>query len=329
MEDSPVEESQIKLFGLTANHELAKAVAEELHQPLSQIDIKRFADGEIYERILESVRGDDVYVIAPIAEEVNDAFMELMIIVDALRRASAAKISLVIPYLGYARQDRKAKGREPITAKMVASLLEMNGADRVVSIDLHADQLQGFFDIPVDHMQAAPLLSDYFYSRKMLDDLVVVSPDHTGAGRARKFANLLNAPWGVVNDHVAMTTPASPDAIVGDVQGRRAIIVDDIVDTGKRVQMTAKALRANGATDVLVVAPHAVLSGDAATRLAQDDNISRFVFTDTLAMPEEKQSAKFTRLSVAPLLAETIERIHENRVLDVLLRSHHNPDAKI
>lgn len=324
-----MEESQIKLFGLSANNELARAVAEELHQPLSQIDIKRFADGEIYERILESVRGDDVYVIAPIAEEVNDAFMELMIIVDALRRASAAKISLVIPYLGYARQDRKAKAREPITAKMVASLFEMNGVDRVVSIDLHADQLQGFFDIPVDHMQAAPLLSDYFYSRKMLDDLVVVSPDHTGAGRARKFATLLDAPWGVVNDHVAMTTPDSPDAIVGDVHGRRAIIVDDIVDTGKRVQMTAKALRANGATDVLVVAPHAVLSGDAAGKLAQDDNISRFVFTDTLAMPEEKQSAKFTRLSVAPLLAETIERIHENRVLDVLLRSRHNPDAKI
>ncbi|TGE71908.1 ribose-phosphate diphosphokinase [Weissella confusa] len=322
-------ECEIKLFGMSANNKLARAVAEELHQPLSQIDIQRFADGEIYERVLESVRGDDVYIVAPIAEEVNDAFMEIMIVIDALRRASAGQINVVIPYLGYARQDRKAKSREPITAKMVASMLEMNGVDRVVAIDLHADQLQGFFDIPVDHLQAAPLLSDYFYSRNMTDDLVVVSPDHTGAGRARKFADLLHSPWGVVNDHVAMTTPESPDAIVGEVAGRRAIIVDDIVDTGRRVQMTARALRANGATDVFVVATHAVLSGDAAQRLAGDDNISRLVFTDTLTLPAEKQSAKFTTLSVAPLLAEAIQRIHDNRALDVLLKSRNNPEAKL
>lgn len=324
-----MEECQIKLFGLSANHELAEAVADELHQPLSQIDIKRFADGEIYERVLESVRGDDIYIVAPIAEEVNDAFMEIMIAVDALRRASAAHINVVIPYFGYARQDRKAKSREPITAKMVASLLEMDGIDRVLAVDLHADQLQGFFDIPVDHLQAAPLLSDYFYRRNMLENLVVVSPDHTGAGRARKFADLVNAPWGVVNDNVAMTTPESPDAIVGEVAGRRAIIVDDIVDTGRRVQMTARALRANGATDVFVVATHAVLSGDSAQRLAADENISNYIFTDTLLMPEAKQSAKFTRLSVAPLLADAIVRIHENRPLDILLKSRNNPDAKL
>ena len=304
-----MEECQIKLFGLSANHELAEAVADELHQPLSQIDIKRFADGEVYERVLESVRGDDIYIVAPIAEEANDAFMEIMIAVDALRRASAAHINVVIPYFGYARQDRKAKSREPITAKMVASLLEMDGIDRVLAVDLHADQLQGFFDIPVDHLQAAP--------------------DHTGAGRARKFADLVNAPWGVVNDNVAMTTPESPDAIVGEVAGRRAIIVDDIVDTGRRVQMTARALRANGATDVFVVATHAVLSGDSAQRLAADENISHYIFTDTLLMPEAKQSAKFTRLSVAPLLADAIVRIHENRPLDILLKSRNNPDAKL
>ncbi|XZO08141.1 ribose-phosphate pyrophosphokinase [Weissella paramesenteroides] len=322
-------ESQIKLLGLTANHELANAVAEELHMPLTQLDIKRFADGEIYERILESIRGDDVYVIAPIAEEVNDAFMEMMIVVDALRRASAGQITLVIPYLGYARQDRKAKSREPITAKMVASLIEMNGVDRVVSMDLHAAQLQGFFDIPVDHLQAAPLLTDYFYSRNLTDDLVVVSPDHTGAGRARKFADLLGAPWGIVNDNVAISDPTSADAIVGDVKGRRAIIVDDIVDTGYRVQMTAKALLANGATEVYVAATHPVLSGQAAENLAADKNIERLIFTDTLRIPEEKQSSKFTTLSVAPLFAEAIRRIHEHKQIDVLLRSNNKPEVNL
>lgn len=322
-------ESQITLLGLSTNYTLAKSVAEELNIPLTPVDIQRFADGEIYERVQESIRGDDVYVIAPIAEEVNDAFMEIMIVVDALRRSSAGQITVVMPYMGYARQDRKAKSREPITAKMVASLIEMNGVDRVVSIDLHAQQLQGFFDIPVDHLKAAPLLTDYFYSRNMTDNLVIVSPDHTGAGRARKFADILKAPWGVVNDNIAMTNPESTDAIVGDVSGRRAVIVDDIVDTGYRVQMTARALLANGATEVYVAATHPVLSGDAADKLATDDNIERYIFTDTIQIPEEKLNPKFTVLSIAPLLAEAIQRIHDNDRIDVLLRSSNNPDVNI
>jgi ribose-phosphate pyrophosphokinase len=322
-------ERGIKLFGLSTNHQLAKQIAEELHLPLSQIEIQRFADGEIYERVLESVRGDDVFVISPIAAEVNDALMEIMIAVDALRRTSAESITVVLPYYGYARQDRKARAREPITAKLVASMLEMNGVDRVLTIDLHAPQIQGFFDIPVDHLQAAPLLSDYFYGRNQLDDLVVVSADHTGAGRARIFADLLRSPWGVINDHAASLDPRRKDTIVGDVAGRRAIVIDDIIDTGNRVLLSAEALHYAGATDVIAVATHAVLSGDAAQRLSASPYISSVIVTDTLEIPAAKQFAKLTTLSVAPTLAEAIQRIHDNRPMDELLKSRNNPDAKI
>ncbi|QOD85685.1 ribose-phosphate pyrophosphokinase [Weissella viridescens] len=328
LEEEPVS-SELKLFGLSVNHALAKKVADELHMSLGQIDQASFADGEIYERILESVRGDDVFIIAPIATEANDAFMEIMIAVDALRRSSVDTINVVIPYFGYGRQDRKAKSREPITAKLVASLLEMNGVDRVVAVDFHADQLQGFFNNPVDHLLAAPLLSDYFFERKLTENLVVVSPDHTGAGRARKFADLLESPWGVINDSVASVMPESPDAIVGEVTGRRAIIIDDIIDSGRRMQMTAKALKANGATEVFAVSTHAVFSKDAGRVLANDANIDHIVVTDTVPIAPENQSSKLTVLSVAPLLAEAIKRIHQNEPLDELLKSHNNPTVKL
>ncbi|GAK30519.1 phosphoribosylpyrophosphate synthetase [Weissella oryzae SG25] len=322
-------ESEIKLFGLTANHSLAEEIAEYLDLPLTPIDIQRFADGEVYERVLESVRGDDAYIIAPIAEAINDAFMEIMILVDALRRSSAKTINVVLPYYGYARQDRKARSREPITAKLIASMLEMNQVDRVVALDLHAAQIQGFFDIPVDHLQAAPLLADYFFERKMTKDIVVVSADHTGAGRARKFAELLDAPWGVINDRAALENPKGTDTIVGDVRGKRAIIIDDIIDTGKRMQVSARALHYAGATDVIGVATHAVMSGDAAERLANDEYLSTIVTTNSLGWPKTEPFAKWTRLTVAPLIAEAIQRIHDNTPIEGLFKSPRRPEINI
>lgn len=308
--------SQLKIFGLSTNHALAEAVAKELHTKLGLIDIQAFADGEIYERVLESVRGTDVFVVSPIAVEANDSFMQIMIVIDALRRASAKTINVVIPYFGYGRSDRKAKAREPITAKLIASLLEMNGADRIISIDFHAPQLQGFFNVPVDHLLGAPLLSEYFKQNQLVEDLVVVSPDHTGAGRARNFADLLDAPWGVVNDLVAKETPASPEAIVGDVTGKNAIIIDDIIDSGQRMEVTARALRANGAKSVRVVATHPVFSELAGARLAADDDINEIIVTDTIPLINANQSDKLTVLSVAPMLAHAIEAIHEERTLN-------------
>ncbi len=321
--------STLKIIGLSTHAELTQKISEELHLPVTPVEVKRFKDGEIALRVLESIRGDDVFVVSPIGGEVNDSFMEIMIAVDALRRASAKTINVVLPYYGYARQDRKAKSREPISAKLIASLLEMNGVDRVVAVDLHADQVQGFFDIPVDHLLGAPLLSDYFYSRKLLDNLVIVAPDHSGAGRARRFAEILGAPWGVINDRVAREDPKNPDAIVGHVSGRIAIIVDDIIDSGRRMVTSAAALKAAGALDVYAVATHAVFSNDAANVLAEDDNIRKVVVTDTLPIPEDKQFSKLVVLSVAPLLAEAITRIHNNQDVGSLLRSSNNPEVKL
>ena len=321
--------SELKLFGLSTNHRLAEDIADYLELPLTPIDIQRFADGEVYERILTSVRGDDAFIISPIAEAVNDSLMEIMILVDALRRSSAKTINVVLPYYGYARQDRKARSREPITAKFVASMLELGKVDRVLSLDLHAPQIQGFFDIPVDHLLSAPLLSDYFFEHKKTDNLVVVSADHTGAGRARQFADILECPWGVINDRAALEDPTSPDTIVGDVKGRHAIVIDDIIDTGRRMQVSARALKLAGSLDVVGVATHAVFSGDAAERLANDENIDHIVVTDSLHVPEEKQFAKLSILPVAPLLGETIMRVHEKRAIEDLFVIRHRPDTQI
>ncbi|MDR3242186.1 MAG: ribose-phosphate pyrophosphokinase [Lactobacillaceae bacterium] len=322
-------ESELKLIGLTTNNELARKIAAELNIPLMPITITRFADGEIYEQILDSVRGDDVYVIAPIAGEVNDSFMEIMIAVDALRRASAKRINLVLPYFGYVRQDRKSKSREPITAKMVSSLIEMNGVERVLAVDLHADQVQGFFDIPVDQLLSAPLLTEYFFERNFNDELTVFAPDHTGAGRARQFASILDTPWGVINDRALEEDIKSPNGIVGDVKGRRAVIVDDIIDTGRRMITSAKALKYAGATEIYVVATHGVFSDDAAERLAGCDEIAKVIITDSVEVPDDKKFAKLEIMTVAPLIAEAIKRIRVDQDLSGLLRSRHKPDVKI
>lgn len=323
-------EHELKLIGLSTNHQLSQKIADEIGESLMPMTINQFADGEIYERIMDSVRGADVYVIAPIAGEVNDSFMEIMIVVDALRRASAHQINLVLPYFGYVRQDRKTKSREPITAKMVSSLIEMNGVARVLAVDLHADQVQGFFDIPVDQLLAAPLLTEYFFERNFdLEDLVVFAPDHNGAGRARQFASILGTNWGVINDRAVEEDIKNPNGIVGEVAGKRVLVVDDIIDTGKRMTRSAQALRYAGANEVYVAATHGVFSEGSVERLANCPEVERVIVTDSVDIPAEKHFNKLEVVTVAPLIAAAIERIHEDRELSGLLRSRHNPDIKI
>lgn len=323
-------EHELKLIGLSTNHELAQKIADEMGADLMPMTINQFADGEIYERVLDSVRGADVYIMAPISGEVNDSFMEIMIVVDALRRASAHGINVIMPYFGYVRQDRKTKSREPITAKMVSSLLEMNGVQRILAIDLHADQVQGFFDIPVDQLLAAPLLSDYFLERNFTgEDTVIFAPDHNGAGRARQFASILDATWGVINDRAVQDDIKNPNGIVGEVAGKRVIVIDDIIDTGRRMVTSAQALKYAGAKDVSVVATHGVLSDGAAERLGACEEISQVIITDTVEVPVEKQFDKLKIITVAPLIAAAIERVRKDQDLSGLLRSRYKPDVKI
>lgn len=323
------EEKQIKLFALNSNVPLANKIAEELHVPLSKAEVNHFADGEIQIQISESVRGAEVYVIQAVADPVNSSLMELMIMVDALRRASAETINVVMPYYGYARQDRKARSREPITAKLIASLLEMNGVDRVITIDLHADQVQGFFNIPIDHLLGAPLLANYFFKENLVDDdLVVVSPSHSGVSRARKFAELLKAPIAIIDNRDDSDDEAGPSSIIGDVKGKRAIIVDDIIDTGLSMSTSSQALDYAGAREIYGVATHAVLSADAVTILSESP-IEQIITTDTILVSAEKQFNKLTQLSVGQLFALAIERIHNNEPIEDLLRSKDNSDVQL
>ncbi|MBM7543574.1 ribose-phosphate pyrophosphokinase [Weissella beninensis] len=323
------ENKNIKLFALNSNLPLAQKIADELSLTISEAEVKHFADGEIQISIGESVRGAEIYVIQAVADPVNTSLMELMIMVDALRRASAAKINVVMPYYGYARQDRKARSREPITAKLIASMLEMNGVDRVITIDLHADQVQGFFDIPIDHLLGAPLLANYFFTRHLVgEDVVVVSPSHSGVSRARKFAELLKAPIAIIDNRDNEKDTAGPSEIIGEVANKRAIIVDDIIDTGLSMSASAQALHFAGATEIYGVATHAVLSGDAVTIL-KEAPIKEYVTTDSINLAVAKQFPRLTQLSIGPLLAAAIERIHKNEAIEDLLKSPDNMDVQL
>lgn len=312
----------VRLFALNSNYPLAEAIAEKIGLPLSKASDNHFADGEIKITIDESVRGCEVYVIQSVSDPVNTNLMELLIMVDALRRASAAKINVVMPYYGYARQDRKARSREPITAKLVANLLEMDKIDRLVTIDLHAAQVQGFFDIPVDHLQATSLFANYFNKQGLInDDTVVVAPDHAGVSFARKFAERIKAPIAIIDNRAdevrEQTVQAVPEYVIGDVKGKTALVVDDIVDTGVRMKLSAQALKKFGAKDVYGVATHAVLSGNAVQTL-QNSQLEKLVVTDTIHLPEEKKFDKLVQLSVADLLKEAIVRIHNHQSIDTL-----------
>lgn len=312
----------VRLFALNSNYPLAEAIAEKIGLPLSKASDNHFADGEIKITIDESVRGCEVYVIQSVSDPVNTNLMELLIMVDALRRASAAKINVVMPYYGYARQDRKARSREPITAKLVANLLEMDKIDRLVTIDLHAAQVQGFFDIPVDHLQATSLFANYFNKQGLInDDTVVVAPDHAGVSFARKFAERIKAPIAIIDNRAEevreQTVQEVPEYVIGDVKGETALVVDDIVDAGVRMKLSAQALKKFGAKDVYGVATHAVLSGNAVQTL-QNSQLEKLVVTDTIHLPEEKKFDKLVQLSVADLLKEAIVRIHNHQSIDTL-----------
>ena len=303
------------VFSGSANEPLAKKVCEYLSLPLGRLQFSRFPDGEIDLRLLEDVRGADVYVIQPTCPPVNEHLMEMLILIDCLRRASAERITAVIPYFGYARQDRKAEGRVPISAKLVANLITTAGAHRALSVDLHAAQLQGFFDIPMDHLYAAPVLVDYF-RRLELKDLTIVSPDVGGIKMARAYAKRLNAGLAIVDKR--RSGPAEIEAmhVIGEVEGRNLILVDDMISTGTSISEAAKACRKEGAKDIYICGTHAVLSGRAVEKLSKAP-VKEVVVTDTIPTAG-KEFPTLRVLSIANLLGEAIRRIHHSESVSSL-----------
>ena len=272
--------------------------------------MNKFSDGEISVNLWETVRGSDCYIVQSTCDPVNDNPMELLIMIDAMKRASAGRINAVIPYYGYARQDRKAKARDPITAKLVADILVAAGADRVVTMDLHAAQIQGYFDIPVDHLVGMPILSKYFVD-KGIDDVVIVSPDHGSVTRARNMAQPLNAPIAIVDKRRPEPNKSEIMNIIGDIEGKNCILVDDMIDTAGTITNAANALKDLGAVSVRACATHAVLSGPAIERI-ENSAIEELVLLNTLPIPEEKKIDKMRIVSVAPLFAEAMTRIFTN-----------------
>jgi ribose-phosphate pyrophosphokinase len=308
---------KIKVFSLNSNLPLAREIAKEIGVELGRCSVTRFSDGEIQINIEESVRGCNVYVIQSTSQPVNENIMELLIMIDALKRASAKTINVVMPYYGYARQDRKARAREPITAKLVATLLETAGATRVLCLDLHAPQIQGFFEIPTDHLMGVPILADYFKHKELDGDIVVVSPDHGGVTRARKMAERLKTPIAIIDKRRPRPNVAEVMNIVGNIEGKVAILIDDIIDTAGTITLAANALVENGAKEVYACCTHPVLSGPAIERI-QNSKIKELVVTNSIALPEEKKMNKIINLSVAPLIAEAIIRIHEEQSVSTL-----------
>ncbi|MCY9807551.1 ribose-phosphate diphosphokinase [Lentilactobacillus senioris] len=314
---------KLKIFALNSNKPLAEKIAAAVGVPLGKTSVDRFSDGEIRINIEESIRGDNIYIVQSTSAPVNDNLMELLIMIDALRRASAGTINVVIPYYGYARQDRKARSREPITAKLVANMLQIDGADRVITMDLHAAQIQGFFDIPVDHLTGAPLLADFFLNAGFDKDTVIVSPDHGGVTRARALANFLKAPIAIIDKRRPRANVAEIMNIIGDVKGKRCLMVDDMIDTAGTLTLGAQALMDAGATEVYACGTHPVLSGPAIERI-QASPIKELVVTDTIQLPKDKQIDKIHQISVGPLIGEAIKRINENNALSPLFATRFN-----
>ncbi len=304
---SIVDGKKVKLFSLSSNKKLAQEISEESGIPLSECEVTRFADGEIGVNITESVRGHHVFVIQPTSKPVNDHLMEVLIFTDALKRASAASITIIMPYYGYSRQDRKAKSRQPITAKLVADLLQVSGVDRVICIDLHAAQIQGFFDIPIDNFPGMPLLASYFLKCN-LPDVTIVSPDHGGVTRARSFAKFFNAPIAIIDKRRPEANKAEVMNIIGDVSGRTCIMVDDIIDTGGTLMAGAQALVDAGAKAVYAAATHPLFSNNAIQRL-QESAIKKVVVTNTVVIEDLKKYDKITQLSIGQLLGRAVINI--------------------
>ena len=310
-------DERFKIFAGTANPALAEAICKHLDVPLGQSLLGRFSDGEIYFQILENVRGADVFVVQPCCYPVDNHLLELLLMIDAFKRASAWRITAVLPYYCYARQDRKDKPRVPISAKLVADLLETAGASRALTLDLHAPQIQGYFDVPVDHLYGSPVLVDYFRNKK-LPNLTVVSPDAGGVERARAFAKKLDAPLAIVDKRRVDLDVTEVMNLIGDVKGRSTLIVDDIIDTAGTLVKTADALLREGATQVFAACTHAVFSGPAAERI-ENSRITEVVATDSVPLSEAaKKLKKITILSVADLLARGIRSIHEETSISEL-----------
>lgn len=320
------------LISLSSNRKLAEKISERLQMPLAKETLDRFADGEIRFNVEDSVRGANVYLIqstsASETNSVNDSWMELYIAIDALRRASANQINVVLPYYGYARQDRKARSREAITARMVADLLEKVGASRVIALDLHATQIQGFFDLPVDHLIGAPILADYLISKKIIDDnTVVASPDQGGVKRARELSQFL----GLNESFVVLDKHRSPDKkntvevtnLIGDVEGKTVVMVDDIIDTGNTISQGAKLLRQKGAKKIIAAATHALLNGDAPKYL-QESDFDYVVVTDSVFIPESKKFEKLEVVSVDDLFAKAIDAVQNDKSVSPLFQTKYH-----
>lgn len=309
-------EGKFRLIAGNANKSLALEVAKRLNIKLTPVDIHRFSDGEIYVRILESVRGCNVFIIQPTSPDANLHLMELLIMVDALKRASPKRITAVIPYFGYSRQDKKTKPREPITAKLVAKLIEAAGVDRVMTFDLHVAQVQGFFDIPSDNLDLIPIHAEYILNKK-LKNVVVVAPDVGSASRARALARVIHAPIAIVDKRRPEQGVAKVEHVIGDVKDKTAILVDDIIDTAGTITESASMLKKYGAKDIYVLATHPVLSGPAIKRL-QKAPIKEIFITNTIELPNQKKIKKIKVISIAPLLSETIKRAHEGTPMGVV-----------
>ncbi|MCK5761287.1 MAG: ribose-phosphate pyrophosphokinase [Candidatus Izimaplasma sp.] len=308
---------RVKLFSLSANKELAEEISDITGIPLSKIDLSRFADGEIGVNLAETVRGHHVFLVQPTSSPVNENIMELLITIDAMKRASAKNINVIMPYYGYSRQDRKSKSRQPISAKLIANLIEVAGATRVLAMDLHAAQIQGFFDIPIDNFRAMPILLEYFSNKEFEDEIVIVSPDHGGTVRARNMGANMNAPIAIIDKRRPAPNVAEVMGIVGDVEGKIAIIVDDIIDTAGTITAAAQALMDAGAKKVYACCTHPVLSKPAIDRINKSV-LEEVVCTNTIQLPLNKKSPKIVVLSIANLFAQGVLNIIHDKPLSSL-----------
>jgi ribose-phosphate pyrophosphokinase len=307
----------LKLFSGNANRPLAEEIAQQLHARLGDADVSRFSDGEIYVQINENVRGQDVFIVQPTCPPVNDSLMELLVMIDAFKRASARRITAVLPYYGYGRQDRKSQSRVPISAKLVADLITTAGASRVLAIDLHAGQIQGFFNIPVDHLFAAPVIIDHL-AKKELEDPVLVSPDAGGVERARAIAKRLRAGLAIIDKRRDGPNVAVFMYLIGEVKDKDVVVIDDMIDTAGTLIQAVEAVKREGARRVLACGVHPVLSGPAMNRIVNNADLEELIITNSIPLPPDKQLSKITVLSVAPLLAEAIRRIHDEESVSTL-----------
>jgi ribose-phosphate pyrophosphokinase len=307
---------ELKLFTGNANRPLAEEIAQSLHVPIGDAEVSRFSDGEVFVQVNENVRGTDVFVVQPTCPPVNENLMELLVMIDAFKRASARRITAVLPYYGYARQDRKVQPRVPITAKLVAVLLEAAGVDRILALELHAGQIQGFFNVPVDHLYANPVIIDYL-GKKELRDPVVVSPDAGGVERARAIAKRLNANLAIIDKRREGPNQAVAMHLIGEVRGRDAVVIDDMIDTAGTLAQAVTTVKREGARRILACGVHAVLSGPAIDRISASP-LEETVVTNSIPVSDAKRAARITVLSVAPLLGEAIRRIHDEESVSTL-----------